>query len=523
MKIREHLLKCLSRLLVISVVIMSVSVFAQQSMSLGDLEFVMPNEKVLRTNRTLHMKMARTGISSRVIAKVGGVAFIQTAEPDFNVKSLSLGVDYSNNTAYATINDSIYIIPLEIWELQSIVNYANQDNNAAVTLYGNDDVRIQYHEAFIDNLMGLRILQADLMLTDFLKYSDRGKFPAYSDGEFIFSPNEKNRYNAFCSLDSILFGYSYEDLSVINSFRLGHIIDSIGDKYDTYIYTDYDQSIKFRTSNGEIVFDGNPYYRFALRDSVLVDTLEMYYEIENFVELFNNHKTKYKTLSISDIFRKSNNFTIYDLEKSISKNKNIQKKASETFEKTNYYALCDTFALNRDNNVLDILITKLPVYYIETFADSVVRFGSKNQDLNKLCIEFLSIKDSLEYYDYPIVTAYTNMIYKISPNDSSVMKAYEISKEYRLNYDRLLIEYMFHHRIPIAKTAENITKFLRENSDYIYMMNPIVFDATEKVCQWSAFFRYVKENYNEEWGTFVNEIKNLKYDAPIVKTPIDFK
>ena len=235
MKIREHLLKCLSRLLVISVVIMSVSVFAQQSMSLGDLEFVMPNEKVLRTNRTLHMKMARTGISSRVIAKVGGVAFIQTAEPDFNVKSLSLGVDYSNNAAYATINDSIYIIPLEIWELQSIVNYANQDNNAAVTLYGNDDVRIQYHEAFIDNLMGLRILQADLMLTDFLKYSDRGKFPAYSDGEFIFSPNEKNRYNAFCSLDSILFGYSYEDLSVINSFRLGHIIDSIGDKYDTYI------------------------------------------------------------------------------------------------------------------------------------------------------------------------------------------------------------------------------------------------------------------------------------------------
>ena len=54
------------------------------------------------------------------------------------------------------------------------------------------------------------------------------------------------------------------------------------------------------------------------------------------------------------------------------------------------------------------------------------------------------------------------------------------------------------------------------------MINPIVFDAAEKTCQWGAFFRYVKENYNEEWHSFVNNIKKLKYDAPIVQTPIDF-
>ena len=81
---------------------------------------------------------------------------------------------------------------------------------------------------------------------------------------------------------------------------------------------------------------------------------------------------------------------------------------------------------------------------------------------------------------------------------------------------------MYNNRIPAAIIQENTTNYLRKNRVLTYMINPIVFNAAEKACQWSAFFRYLKEYHDEEWNTFVNDIKKLKYDAPIVQTPIDF-
>jgi hypothetical protein len=301
-----------------------------------------------------------------------------------------------------------------------------------------------------------------------------------------------------------------------------HAMDSIGESYDTYIYTDYDQPIKFSPSFGEIKFDGRPYYRFASRDSALVDTLEMYYELKNFVDTFNLQRNRYKNLSISKVFKKSENPIIYDLAKLTNKNKNIQKKAINAFEMTNYYALCDTFEINHDNRFMTYFKPVILESYVKTFSDSIVKFGSGNHELDNLCAEFLSVKDTLRHYDYPIITAYATMMYNLLPMDSVAKSMYETSKRYKLTYERALIEYMYNHRIPAAKMLENTTNFLREHHTYTYMINPIVFDAAEKACQWSAFFRYVKENYDEEWKAFVSSIKSLKYDAPIVQTPIDF-
>ena len=133
----------------------------------------------------------------------------------------------------------------------------------------------------------------------------------------------------------------------------------------------------------------------------------------------------------------------------------------------------------------------------------------------------MSIKDSLKYYDYPIVTAYANMMYNLLPTDSNAMSMYGTSQKYELTYNRLLVEYMYDHKIPAAKLLVNITNFLRGHHEYTYMINPIVFDAAEKVCHWGAFFRYVKENYYDEWLSFVNNVKRLGYDAPLVQTPVD--
>ena len=67
-----------------------------------------------------------------------------------------------------------------------------------------------------------------------------------------------------------------------------------------------------------------------------------------------------------------------------------------------------------------------------------------------------------------------------------------------------------------------MTSFYRNRFDDVYRMNPIVFNAALNVCHWSAFFRYVKENYENEWLEFVEKVNLLEYDAPKVKTPIDY-
>ena len=58
-------------------------------------------------------------------------------------------------------------------------------------------------------------------------------------------------------------------------------------------------------------------------------------------------------------------------------------------------------------------------------------------------------------------------------------------------------------------------------SDWIFLINPIVYDSAIKCCQWSAFFRYVKANYPDQWRKFKSDVRRLRYDAPEVVTPIN--
>ena len=522
MRTKVILQKYLLGLIAILTFISAIPTSAQQSMNLGDLKFVMPSANAVRSNRTLHMKMARTGISNRIVAKVGGVAFIQTAEPEFVVNSLQLGVNADNNNAYVIINDTTYEIPLEVWELQSIVEYANQEDNAAVTLFGDNDSRIKYHDAFLDNLMGLRILQTDLILTQFLRPTDIGKLPAYSDGSFILSPKEKEFYESLNSLDSLLLDVSYEELSLLSYYQVVNIIDSIGEYYDSYIYTDYNEPIKFYTTDKSIKFNGLPYYRFTTKDPSLIDTLEMYYELKNFVDTFNLKKNKYQNLCISNVFKKSENPTIYKLMGLTKKNANILKKAEKAFNLTNYYATSDSLELCRDYFFIRILDFAELKSSVNTFSDSIARLGSGIPELDNICNEYLSVRDSLKFEDYPIITAYANMMYSFIPNDSAALHMYSLSDSLDLTYDRLLIEHMYLNKIPVSKTTPITTDYFRNNRDNIYFINPLVFDAADKTCQWSAFFRYIKENFNDTWRAFTNNVKTLSYDAPIVQTPIDF-
>lgn len=353
-------------------------------MSLGNLKFVLPTADITNSQRELSLRMATNGLPASVFAKVGGVAFIQTAKPLMAIDSLSLGV--SNSSAFVVINGLKYNIPLDIWELQSIVNYSNSENNVALTLYGDKPVPIRYHKAFIDNLMGLRLLQADIIFEDNI---GNWEFPAYENGEFILSENEKKSFIFWDDYSISQNVKTYRDVSAKYLKKVNDLIASMGEGYNTYIYTDFQQSMTFNIDQNGIVFNGKPYY----------------------------------------IFANMNPFT--------------------------------------------------------SLGFSVIDFLSENYS-----------KEMIEEY-FQLLMGY-----------------------YGLNYTWDDFLEMMNNDVQISKQT---TEYFKENRDLIYMINPIVFDAAEKVCQWSAFFRYIKECYKDEWKSFVRDVNLLNSNAPEVKTPIRFE
>lgn len=356
----------------VMIMAMSLSMIAQRSMSLGDLKFVLPSADMQMASRTFDIKVATTGITSSMFRTICGVAFVQTAVPSFEIDGLELSCDIASNSANVAINDTVYELPLEVWQLQSIVNFADAESNAAMTLCGNGDCPIKYHKAFIDNLMGLRLLQVDLSLSKQLLETEVGMFPTIY-GEYILSPNERIVYEngiyknemlsytedalyameayGFFDAKSILDAVkemSYEELSgvyystvVISELMMYEM--PVTDVY-SYIYTDYGQPINFSSVGQNIVFEGSPYYLFA--------------------------------------------------------------------------------------------------HWANDDSDAVI--------------------------------------------------------------------------------GEEWTSICKQMSDIIFLINPIVYDSAIKCCQWSAFFRYVKENYPDEWRSFKADVRRLKYDAPEVVTPINF-
>lgn len=370
---------------------MSLSLLAQRSMSLGDLKFVLPSAGMRMAARTFGIRMATTGITSDMFRTIGGVAFIQTAVPSFEIDALELSCDIADNSASVAINDTVYELPLEVWQLQSIVNFADASGNAAVTLYGDEESPIKYHEAFIDNLMGLRLLQVDLMLS-YLTF-EVGMFPAL-DGEYVFSQNEHSLYVSEKYRDEMLSAL----LSCMNEQNI----------YNTYC---------FMIAAGYISPYGISYEKFST-------------EMHDFIR-----KMSYEELSVV------------------------------------YYMVYIIVEISKNINYF--MLGMLPDTYIYTDYDQPINFNSVGQDI---------VFDGAPYY----------LFANLAEDGSDV----DIEEEW--------------------------TSVCKQMSDIIFLINPIVYDSAIKCCQWSAFFRYVKANYPDEWRSFKADVRRLKYDAPEVVTPINF-
>jgi hypothetical protein len=111
----------------------------------------------------------------RFVGRVGGVSF----EATMNLKQFAGGaVDLTydatrpdGSRVILTLGSVRESLSLWDWQARPIAEFADSKYTAAVSLFGEGPNReqffyIDYHPAFFDRLLGLRLLQADIMLID---------------------------------------------------------------------------------------------------------------------------------------------------------------------------------------------------------------------------------------------------------------------------------------------------------------------------------------------------------------------
>lgn len=131
--------------------------------------------------------------SYRFVGRVGGVNF----EGSVDLRDFDIDLDYdpgkpNGERATITLDGRDYTIPLYDWELRPIVNYADSEFTAVASIFGDgpDMERyryIDYHPAFEDTHLGMRLLQADIILMDPINFSEAPKV----DGEAVYLAGEQ--------------------------------------------------------------------------------------------------------------------------------------------------------------------------------------------------------------------------------------------------------------------------------------------------------------------------------------------
>jgi len=225
-----------------------------------------PQNSVLKPDApslTESVPMEKGRISSIFVSGVGGVSFDQVALPETSFKIKSLNINYNSKTKdgsrlILTINGKLVKVYLPDWLLVPIAKYTESPYYSCVTLFGklNDKTLekkvteqkgrvINYHPAFENTLIGIRLAYMDMLLG----YPFTSDLPKSSNGNYILGAgeikpdveaNQNGAYNLSQSIISTQNKYKY-------TFR-------------SYIISDYSRLITFKQQRDSLVISGFPYY-----------------------------------------------------------------------------------------------------------------------------------------------------------------------------------------------------------------------------------------------------------------------
>jgi hypothetical protein len=227
---------------------LSIAVIAQpNSWDLGPYKLLTgPSSPPLRVT----MNGGRGLTSFSFVGRVGGIAFEAVAVPNKAVKGKDIKLSYDKsqkdgNRLAISIGGKTYRPSLPDWMLVPISKYADSPYTACVSLFGPRSTRssydIVYHPAFQDTLMGLRLLQADMLLIDVGNFWDLPKF----NGKIVRGlgepmPVKPAGLSAALSIRSV-FGRT---------------------QFQSWVLTDYRVPVSFNVNRDAFMLSGEPYYYF---------------------------------------------------------------------------------------------------------------------------------------------------------------------------------------------------------------------------------------------------------------------
>jgi len=208
----------------------------------------------------LERAMPSGGIGQGYLASVGGVAFSQTAVPEQNVGSIELSYDpqaADGSRLKVVIDKTRAVARIFDWQLVPIARFADSQFDSCFTLFGSlvDKQReaqviaghgriLNYHPAFADTLMGLRLFQLDVLVGE----DASGDLPKVG-GAYLLGAGE-----------------SAPDRSANNegAYRVSEHFRSVEAatkaEFRSYLICDYGRKISFRVQEDALELSGDPYF-----------------------------------------------------------------------------------------------------------------------------------------------------------------------------------------------------------------------------------------------------------------------
>ncbi len=232
--------------------ILCVIAAAQGAWSLGPYTWMMgPPSAPLQVNLADAGGLQSYGFVSRV----GGVAFAQVARPAETFPEGRIRLRYrkdapdASHLSVQTGEGDPFNAPIPDWLLLPIARFADSRFDSCVSLFGPKTTAtvydVVYHTAFQDTLLGVRLLQADMLL---FNLAETWRLPALGS--------------------SIPLGFGETAPTALDRDAATRIQSVVRQAtFQSWVMTDEGVDVHFDATDGTLRLSGEPYYYFWTSDS----------------------------------------------------------------------------------------------------------------------------------------------------------------------------------------------------------------------------------------------------------------
>ena len=426
------------------------------------------------------LKVRSSGRSSlrsyNFVGKVGGVNFEQVAVPDAETAAKTIELSYDKKALdgfrlVVKIGSTPLRPQIADWLLIPIAKFAESDFTSATSLFGegpdtDNFYYIKYHPAFKDSLLGMRLLQADILLMDLQHNSSLPK----RNGQVVLGHGE-------------FLPMKIADIDKVNT--LAKIVN--GQKATSWVLTDIDAPASFSIQNGEFRLRSTPYYYFWSRHE---DLIHQYQEKE---KVYNSRVKAYnrKVINSKDRVTQFKDPVRLYQEKGAAYNSRVD-------------------AYNRK-----VIISKNRV---SQFNDLVSRYNANNASVSKLKLDRLRTEIQRDKSELDALAQEVKRLKRefetvkaVVQGDKAELDALDQEVK-RLEMELEEIESGIVNSMPV------LTNALKNQPDLLKNINPVVINAVHTTAGYASFFHYIKFNHPQTWKGFLKSIANVTI-RPAVKTP----